>query len=548
MCNSVIKLFVIISGTSVPHVVRDFEKRLVKSYLHTHTAMKKILVSLLSRGKINEEDILREEYFKPASRQISEKSVFDTTKELKLVLVNPTPRRRTEIVDLHVNSELFTISSPFKSDIGKQVQDSLVLNGKPYKTASFEIDIPAFGIEVFTINPEARKSSDTNDGITDHTSGENDALALENMNMKVEFSKESGMIKRVIHKDGKVTEIATEFHTFYTTAGGAYVMDAESREIPFSVGQRYVTVTEGPIMSEVKVSSEGFVFRVRLYNTTGISGHGIHVNLELNMASLGMRNTDVVMIIRTDIGSGPNFYTDQNNFNLIGRKTRQIISEAYYPISSMLVIEDFYKRLNVHTRQPHGVSSLDGAIEVMLDRHTFRDDGRGLGQGVYDNVRVNSDFILHIEQKEATFQPLEQRYTYPTEDAVLMNEFLQNPVIIYSQANDNAKLLTKVHPLKSAQFPCDTSIVKLRNVWKESLEYNSTSLTLHRRSLHCGFVTQNNQCQSLNKPLTIKDLFPKLKVKVIETSLSLLFDKKHLSLEDDIRPNRDELMTLKVKL
>lgn len=509
--------------------------------------MRKILVSLLSRGKMDEDKLLREEYVKPASRTISEKKIYNTQKEVKLVLVNPLPRRRTEVVNLHVTSELFSVNTPKKSDIETQVQDTMVLNGMAYKTASFKVDLPAYGIEVYTLSPT--KSPDQKGQDSSNTNqGENNALVLENAYMKIEFSRESGMMKKIIHSNGKVTTITTEFHSFYTTTGGAYIMDPESREVRFPLQQKYVTVTKGPLMSEVKILAAGFLHRVRIYNTTGIKGHGIHVTTELDMNALKMRNMDVIMIIRTDIENGPGFYTDQNNFQMIGRKSRKIISEAYYPVSTMVMIEDHYKRLNLHCKQPHGVSSLDGAIEVMLDRHTFRDDGRGLGQGVYDNVRVNSDFIFHVEHKKKPFQAIENRYTYPTEDAMLMNEMLQNPVFMYSQDKAVTKFLTKVHPLKTAEIPCDISVVKFRDIVKENLDYNSTCLVLHRHSFHCGFETQNNQCSSLDKPITIKGIFPKLKVKLMETSLSMIYEKELLNLDSDIRPDRNELRTLKIKL
>lgn len=536
------------SGTSVPHVVRDFERRLVKAYLHSNVAMKKILVSLLSRGKQTAEKLLREEYFKTGSRQLAEKRIFDTSfKDVKLVLVNPLSKRRREVVDVHVNSQFLTVSSPDKPNIVTQVHESVVLNGKAHKTLSFEVELPPFGIEVYTISSKSMSEKTKPSAQQNAAIG---SLMIENMNMRIEFSKDTGLMKRIIHKNGKQTALSTEFHSFYSTKGGAYILDADSKEIPFQVSQKYVTVTKGDVMSEVKVSSMGFMHRVRIYNTTGIQGHGIHVSTEIDMAALKLKNVDVVMIIRTDVENGRGFYTDQNNFQLIGRKTRKIISESYYPISSMLVIEDSYKRFTVHCKQPHGGSTLDGAIELMLDRHTFRDDGRGLGQGVYDNVRVNSDFIFHVEFKENPFPRMENRYTYPTEDAVLMNELLQNSVIMYSQDSSDVKFVPKVHPLKTSEFPCDVSIVRLRNLVKENLQYNNTALVLHRRSLHCGFKPQNNQCSKVpvSKPLTVRNLFPKLKVDIIETSLSLVYEKEPLSMDSDIRPNQNELRTFKIRV
>jgi hypothetical protein len=215
----------------------------------------------------------------------------------------------------------------------------------------------------------------------------------------------------------------------------------------------------------------------------------------------------------------------------------------------MALFEDNYKRVTLHSKQPHGGACLkSGQFEVMLDRHTFRDDKRGLGQGVYDNVRVNSDFIIQIEHKTHPFTAEEFRYTYASEDSILLNDVLQNNVIMYNIKDTDSKLMTKVHPLKSAELPCDVSIVGFRNLVKNNLEYNSTSLVLHRKPIHCGYASLNDNCADSEKKLTIKKLFPKLKAKISETSLSHLYIKQEMTSTSDITPDVHELRSFKVDI
>ncbi|XP_045199529.2 alpha-mannosidase 2-like [Mercenaria mercenaria] len=539
-----------ITGTSLPHVVDDYEHRLFKANEDANMALKMAVLTLLSKGKQFNPKLLQEETVKPGTKQMSGSIIFETKKDVKILLINPIARRRKEVINIFVNSKEIQLASPSVRIVPYQISAAKENSENEPFILSFETDLPAFGIEEYTILPK----HDAKERIEVYESAptkSESVLEIENAFMKVEFEKDTGMIKRIIHKSGHVTNITAQFMVYQSKTSGAYIFGPAGHAQAFMTGAKTIKVKKGRLFSEVKVTSSGFLISVKLYNTSSIQGHGVHVKTEVDMAAVGMKEMEVILRFKTDVQNGDNFYTDQNGFQLIGRENRpgDKIESNYYPVTTMLILEDSLKRLTLHCKQPHGGASLkSGQFEIMLDRHTFRDDKRGLGQGVYDNVRVNSDFIIHIEHKSHSFRPEEVRYTYPSEDSTLMNDMLQNGIFKYNLLDTGLKLLTKVHPLKSAEFPCGVSVVGFRNLVKSNLEYNSTSLVLHRKPIHCGYVPLNEQCSDNNGSLTIKKIFPKLKVKISETSLSHLYTKQQLTLNSDITPDSQELRAFKIEI
>lgn len=530
-------------------MVKDFEKRLMKANERAHTAFKMTIVSLLSKGKHSNPKLLQEETVKTGSKQMAGNIVINTNKEAKVLLINTVAKRRREVINIFVTSRHIKISSPANWNVPYQVDVVKQENAHSPYVISFEADLPSFGIEEYTLSHKAHAHEPVESH--EHKPSQSESvITIENVNIKVEFDKVTGIMKRIIHRNERVTHISAQFMVYQSQTSGAYIFGPAGFAKAFSTGKASIEVTKGPLVSEVKVTSLGLLLSVKLYNTSSIQGQGVYVKTEIDMSAIGITEMEVILRFYTDVKNDRNFYTDQNGYQLIGRKNRpeNKIESNYYPVTTMGILEDNNKRFTLHCRQPHGGASLkQGQFEVMLDRHTFRDDKRGLGQGVYDNVKVNSHFILHIEYKTHHFSPEEVRYTYPSQDSVLMNEFLQNVIVKYNVVDARLKLLTKVHPLKTAELPCGVSIVGFRNLVKNNLEYNSTSLVLHRKPLHCGYTPLNGQCAD-TKNLTIKSLFPKAKVKITETSLSHLYDKQTLTLDSDLTPDVMELRAFKIQM
>ena len=129
---------------------------------------------------------------------------------------------------------------------------------------------------------------------------------------------------------------------------------------------------------------------------------------------------EVVTRFKTDIDSGDSFFTDSNGREFIPRKLNfretwdievfQPVAGNYYPVNAAIYIEDDKSSLAVlPDRTQAGASLESGAIELMVQRRIFNDDGRGVGEpldettgGVNpyppygDNQRVGEGVIIKV--------------------------------------------------------------------------------------------------------------------------------------------------------
>jgi len=536
------------AGTSLPHVVRDYETRLMKAHKRAHDAMKMVMTSLLSRGKLHDVKYMHEETVYVHSRDIARKRVIDVQDDVRVVFYNPESKRRHEVVDLLLTTADVSVNTPKTSNIDVQV----VRLPKNRFMVSFIVDMPAFGIEVYVI-----KKNDHSKRLSLEATALNGVdLTMKNAYLSIHFNGTSGLLRRVSTRDGTTTNITADFMVYKAARSGAYIFGPGGPALDFTTGPISCTFVLGHLWSEVTVARPGFRHTYRLYNVTGVQGRGIHVTTETDMATVGMKNMEVVYRINAGVNTSGTFFTDENGFQLIGRKTLPAtpIESNFYPVTTMALMEDARFRLTLHVRQPHGVGSLKaGQLDVMLDRHTTRDDGRGLGQGVYDNVKVVNDFIIQLESKEQPFDVIDERTTLPSLDATLVNDFLQHRMVVYT-TEPGIRLVNKVHPLKDNTFPCDVSLINFNNVYDTDVKYLYSIMTIHRRSFHCGFKvldldTENSVCENSNKnTMTMENLFPKLKMTAEETSLSGYDVIRQVSARSDIRPDKHELRTFKVLL
>lgn len=96
------------------------------------------------------------------------------------------------------------------------------------------------------------------------------------------------------------------------------------------------------------------------------------------------------------------FHTDLNGFNFdthYFRKDLPIQSQVF-PMPTLASIEDKDTRMTVLSEHAQGTASLeDGSIDVWLDRRLAQDDGRGLFQGVTDNVPTRTRLRLLLESE-----------------------------------------------------------------------------------------------------------------------------------------------------
>ncbi|KAK3605381.1 hypothetical protein CHS0354_040981 [Potamilus streckersoni] len=534
-----------ITGTSLPHVVKDYEIRLHNAHYGAITALKMTLVTVLSRGKITEIKNLKEELMRPSSNDITVKGIVKVRDEgTSLVFVNPLGKARTEIVTVIVDRENVKLVCPHGERKFYQISKYSGNNG--FQLA-FSIKMSPYAVEIFEIMP----STSGNDISTVQSPNENEkTIVLQNTYLTVEFDSRTGWLRSIQDSNGKATHFRTSCLSYKSEKSGAYLFGPAGEAREFLTSKPQILVTKGKFVSEVSLKFPGFYHSIRLYNSSGPQGRFLHIKNEIDIAGAGLKEQEIIMRFESDVQNGDLFYTDSNGFQMMGRRTRPSnpIETNYYPLTSMAILEDENKRLVLHSAQPHGVASLKpGWLEVMLDRQMSRDDKKGLGQGVYDNKLVVSEFFLAVEYKGIPSVIAESRYTYPSMQSIVINEVLQNPIMMLMVDDSTFHSVDKYYYPVKFDIPCDVSIVGLRNLAKNDLQYNGTSIVVHKKRYMCGYSVEELQCPVTLNGVKFGLLFPFTGV-AYETSLSHLHKKKRISLETDLTPDPMEIKSFLVYL
>lgn len=256
------------------------------------------------------------------------------------------------------------------------------------------------------------------------------------------------------------------------------------------------------------------------------------------------------MRMKTDLMlKHPEFYSDLNGYQFVQRRTNSNgrIEANYFPLTTGAFVDDGVRRVSLLSAQPHGVAGLEANwLEVMLDRQLMYDDNRGLGEGVEDIKPVTSEFILLVEKRESgtqAWQLPKAHHAFPSLLSLSLNDRLQQPLQIFYSTIDSDIFFSPLEPFKMA-LPCDVSLLSLRSLATGNLQYNGTSLILHRRAYDCDFPVKQLQCSTLIKSLTFESLFSELKVgmySVEETTLTHLHHRRSLASKDSI-----ELQPMKI--
>ena len=533
-----------ITGTSLSFVVNDFKRRLEQAFESVISAMKLILGTFLSDSAKLEygyEKILTTDIFKLRTLKMSEN-------ELKIVVINPTERERSEIVSAGVDSTGVAAKCPDGDIVPVQLSIGRLSNNAA-NIASFQVKLPPFGMRTYTIlKPGSSQSYE----FKEVSSDDDKPIVIETSVFKVEFDSNSGLMQRITDQTGHTTSVSAQFMYYPSGKSGAYLFSAASEAVPLKLISPKVKVLHGSLWSEVCLESVGLLHCARVYNASGVQGRGIFFRNEISLNRLGLSNSELILRLTSDVRNDNVFFTDQNGYQLLGRKTYpdRLIESNYYPITNMAVLEDESKRLTVHTAQPHGVASLkEGWIEIMLDRTMTRDDGRGLGTGVLDKDPALSEFIIQIEHKNVNSPVKEFKFSMISTEASLISESMKNPIQIYAYSDILAQNDLTLSPIENA-LPCDISIVGLRHLVRNDLHYSGTSLVLHRRSFDCNYDTSalTNTCPVSSEKINLSAIFKDFQGSFKETSLSHLYEIQTLNFDSDITPECNELRSFLVSM
>uniref|UniRef100_A0A672K4W8 Alpha-mannosidase n=1 Tax=Sinocyclocheilus grahami TaxID=75366 RepID=A0A672K4W8_SINGR len=530
-----------ITGTGKDWVVVDYGTRLLHSILN----VKRVIVSsahwLVLKDKQTyfhdpSNPFLQMDDVQPSQDALPRKIIFEVHEKPRLLVVyNPTEQARMSMVTVYVTTPKVRVLNALGHVVRAQV--SAVWNDASHAAADvFQVrsatsvhHITALsaplGLSVYQLmegmepRTEAAKYMLLQDGRQISISElehfrqfyQQDAapVHIENPHLKLSISTATGLLEKMrLKEDDSEHLVKVEFVLYGTTSNkdksGAYLFLPDKEATIYSPSQPpVVRVTKGPLFSEVTTTFTHITHTLRLYNIQGVEGQSVEICNTVDIR--GETNREIAMRISSDRNSKDRFFTDLNGYQVQPRKTmaKLPLQANFYPMTSMVYLQDSSARLSLLTAQSLGAASLkSGQLEVIMDRRLNQDDNRGLGQGVLDNKITANSFRLLLEKRSSAEEiflkmllnhnshcrRLIQECSYPSILSHMSYMYLNHPLISMAvdQRSDNPSL-TPYSPL-STSFPCDMHLVNLRAIQSKVC---LTALILHRKGFDCGFSNRN---------------------------------------------------------
>ncbi|KAF4533128.1 hypothetical protein B566_EDAN007939 [Ephemera danica] len=396
-------------------------------------------------------------------------------------------------------------------------------------------------------------------------------ILLENHKWKLLFDDPTGFLKAITRKaTGHTTQCALQFAAYPSAQyhSGAYLFmpDPNSREPEkevFQENSQEIVITSGQIASEIIVSYGKLLsLTLRIFHADGALSEGVYMESAVDFdAAPKNRETELFMRFVTDISNGqgvdgsvPEFYTDQNGFQMQRRvKVERIgIEGNYFPVTTMTYLQDGGRRLSVLVSHALGAASWKpGWLELMLDRRTLYDDSRGMGEGVVDNKRTVTRFWLLLE--ELSTEVTQDSYSRPSLFAHHLSNSLLYPATLFVIEGSDPPLSSSVS-LLSRPLPCDTHLLTLRTLTDPVYpQFPATSalMVLHKQGFSCragAGVARLPQCalgphdgEALHPGTRFTEL---VLGSVSVTSLTGMHSLQRLHSLDDVRLPPMQLLTL----
>jgi len=561
-----------VTGTAKDHVMLDYGEKMHLSIKALQYVIQQSTNFLLTKNKpqytprtdtpyFDVDEIKAESWSMPHREAVN----IETGAPSRVVVFNTHARKRQEVVTFRITNS--NIKVYFNNKIeDEEVEEDVPCQISPVFTSDGQIStqeydltfiatIPALGLETYLIREQPADE------------GENDELSvatikifnakdqpyqvapfssllvtapqkvhLENAFIKATFSEE-GLLESVTSVDGgAVTPVKLEFITYGTRPrgdkSGAYLFLPDGPGRPRKLVNPLVRIIKGKIMSYVEVEVGWNKHRATLVNSPGVDGTSIQLMNEIDLSSTSMDNVEISMRVSSGLQSGDTFYTDLNGFQMIRRKrySKLPLQANWYPVPTMIYIQDNEKRVSLMSRQPlGGTSYADGQIEIMLDRRLAQDDNRGLFQGVQDNKVTRQEFTLLVENKiPSCSQEPNTQASYPSLLAHSVRHSLLHPVfrLIYQPVGYSGNSLSTNYSPLGKELDCDIHLVNLRTMSTgQTSPSDKTALIVHRQGFNACYKPMALTCQTTGGKVSLEAMFPSLySSSVSQMSLSLMYE------------------------
>lgn len=396
---------------------------------------------------------------------------------LTIVTSNPTLKYRNEHIKFPVigtgyslfsadGTELPIHFAPIGPDI-KAAREGVKYPSKATFDIVFRASLDPLGFNEFTLKRTAEVHSLNATVISSD-------FTLENEFTRVQFV--DGQLSRI---SNKVLDMhlnisqswehyaSSEGTAFDSQASGAYIFRPVNSSTTKHRSEKLLTLTRGQLFDEV----------VQTFDNGKISQHyrlyhdHPHVELEYIVLPLDLSSgvgKELVSRFSTNIASESTFFTDANGREVLQRirghrdtwdlNLFEPVAGNYYPVNTRIFIQDSMadSQFTVLTDRSQGGSSMrSGEIEIMVNRRTTRDDGRGVGEPISEDLTVRGKHYLY-------FDSIERSTRFHRE----FSERVQNlPTVFFSESSHDFKV-PSIH--RTSTLPQNLNLVSIQKLTAET--------------------------------------------------------------------------------
>lgn len=554
-----------ITGTSKKAVMKDYLERLHRSVKDVLSVQQEAIEILLKPDMKNELEFVEHEL----ERENAE--IYPTQKVLhianagmkKIVIFNSLAQKRMEVISVIVFTHNVHIEDAQGRKVRHQInpvfdkEDDYEPSNMKYE-ALFLAKLEPMSLNVFIVIyedfPTLAKVVCKNCKLPELDMKEKQ-ISIANSRMKLMFDSR-GFLQAVRYPESSEDvklNVNFEYYKAVFSKSGAYLFkprNSSSTDM-FTKDPLKMYVVDGPIASDVTiVYGKILIHTVRIFNTKTHLDDAIYMTNDIDFGSPNdNRDVEMIMKLKTSINNlksdETEFFTDQNGFQWLPRRkiSKLGVEGNYYPITSSMFIQDNSMRLTLATTHAQGATSMNpGELEVMLDRRLVYDDGRGMGEGVMDSVRMQHKFTILLEYfdtYESTGREFSnEKYQVPSLFAHHLINILNYPVNTFFIDKDSDSHVNTNIELFSHEFPCDTHLVNLRTINGIGYQWQpqESLLVLHRLSSDCSLRNDEFDkriCHGVARNKSIQ-LFNDVAVKNIkEASLTGLNVKEKIEFFND---------------
>eukprot|EP01107_Rhizomastix_libera_P016689 TRINITY_DN7106_c0_g1_i1.p1 TRINITY_DN7106_c0_g1~~TRINITY_DN7106_c0_g1_i1.p1 ORF type:complete len:1083 (-),score=302.36 TRINITY_DN7106_c0_g1_i1:48-3134(-) len=445
-----------VTGTANRITVADYGERIHESRWTSLDVSKQIIEKSLNhllgkRGLKNSISLSQTESH-VAFNHIRKSFVINAEKG-SIILFNPLPYQRKEVISISVNSPSVSV---FGND-GKKVLSQVVpkITKEEISTTEFSLFFEAsllpYGVSSYHIQSHGGEKSDVHSG---SSSGE----CLSGKTMTFCFGK-TGLLKSVEMK-GKKLPVSESYVVYHSHSSGAYLFIPEREE---SLTVTNYVVVDGPLVKEVHAFSERPNAMHRTARIYLAGDEHFHSEIELTH-EIHVTSGEVAM--RLDSGmEHKHFATDLAGFQMAPRfyRAEQPKGSNFFPVVESAMWEDEKTRITLSTRNAFGFgcrpNGKNSQCDSIIDRFAPNDDARGLNDVLSDTIPVKLVKVLTFEAspKSDSGNPLLTHYG--RESARRIN----NPILSFFQSSGYEKDLSQVLPygLLKRSLPSSLTISSL---------------------------------------------------------------------------------------